>query len=85
MFQKLAARGRADMKKEGFAPNLIQIQRSLDLRYFGQSYEITLPYSDLKTSLQCFHETHQRLYSYHQPDRPIEIVCLLSELNAQGR
>jgi N-methylhydantoinase A/oxoprolinase/acetone carboxylase beta subunit len=76
MFEKLVVRGRADMKKEGFTGSHIQIQRSLDLRYLGQSYEITLPYSNLEASLQAFHETHERLYSYHQPHRPIEIVCL---------
>ena len=67
-----------DMKKEGFPSENIQMSPFLDLRYMGQSYEITLPYRATKSShlsfLSDFHKTHQRLYSYHHSDRPVEIV-----------
>ncbi len=32
------------MKSEGFPPDKIKIFSFLDLRYLGQSYEITIPY-----------------------------------------
>jgi len=67
-----------DMKKEGFPPENIQMSPFLDLRYLGQSYEITLPYRPTKSShlsfLSDFHKAHQRLYSYHHSGRPVEIV-----------
>lgn len=67
-----------DMKKEGFPPENIQMSPFLDLRYLGQSYEITLPFRPTKSShlsfLSDFHKAHQRLYSYHHSGRPVEIV-----------
>jgi len=67
-----------DMKKEGFQQEDIQIFPSLDLRYLGQSYEITLPYrpekADHLSFIPEFHKAHQRLYSYYHPERPVEIV-----------
>ena len=69
-----------DMKKEGFQEENIKISVFLDLRYLGQSYEITLPYRlkerDHLSFVDDFHETHQRLYSYRHPGRPVEIVNL---------
>lgn len=67
-----------DMQKEGFQHEDIKISPSLDLRYLGQSYEITLPYrfeeGDNLSFLSDFHKAHQQLYSYHHPERPVEIV-----------
>jgi N-methylhydantoinase A/oxoprolinase/acetone carboxylase beta subunit len=67
-----------DMKKEGFQQEDIQISPFLDLRYLGQSYEITLPYligeADSMSFVNAFHKAHRRLYSYHHPERPVEIV-----------
>ncbi len=74
---ELGHRSIQDMKNEGFRRENIKISPFLDLRYFGQSYEITLPYSrgnDLKSIVSDFHEAHERLYSYQHPGRPVEIV-----------
>jgi len=75
--QKISIR---DMKKEGFQQEDIKISLFLDLRYLGQSYEITLPYrpedSDHSSFISDFHAAHQRLYSYHHLGRPVEIVNL---------
>jgi N-methylhydantoinase A/oxoprolinase/acetone carboxylase beta subunit len=69
-----------DMKNEGFQKEDIRMSIFLDLRYLGQSYEITLPYrpevADHSSIVAGFHEAHQRLYSYHHPGRPVEIVNL---------
>jgi N-methylhydantoinase A/oxoprolinase/acetone carboxylase beta subunit len=66
------------MKKEGFQQEDIQLTPFLDLRYLGQSYEITVPYhlkaADPLSFVDAFHKAHQRLYSYHHPERPVEIV-----------
>jgi N-methylhydantoinase A/oxoprolinase/acetone carboxylase beta subunit len=79
-FSGLEARGRRDMKQDGFEDRDIQIERSLDCRYVGQSYEITVPFRKVGTAagayLDGFHARHQKLYSYHHADRPVEIVNL---------
>jgi N-methylhydantoinase A/oxoprolinase/acetone carboxylase beta subunit len=75
-FSKLAQEGIKDMREDGFRAREIFIHRSLDLRYLGQSYEITLPYRTKSSCLSDFQEEHRRLYSYIHPQRPVEIVNL---------
>ncbi len=62
------------MKKEGFIEHRIKIFPSLDLRYLGQSYEISVPYKENHPHDSAFHSAHQKLYSYFHPHRPVEIV-----------
>lgn len=78
LFLELHKKSVQDMKKEGFQEKDIKTSVYLDLRYFGQSYEITLPYrlmeSDHLSFVPDFHAAHQRLYSYQHPGRAVEIV-----------
>jgi N-methylhydantoinase A/oxoprolinase/acetone carboxylase beta subunit len=84
LFAGLERRGLKDLQEDGFAPKAIVLERFLDLRYLGQSYEITMPYR--KTSytslLARFHRQHKKLYSYDHPQGQVEIVNL--RLNARG-
>jgi N-methylhydantoinase A/oxoprolinase/acetone carboxylase beta subunit len=84
LFKKLESRGRRDMGEDGFASASIVFERTLDMRYGGQSYEINIPYAGkagapLETA---FHREHQKLYSYAQPESPMEIVNI--RLKARG-
>ena len=45
-------------------------ERHVDLRYKGQSYEITVPWEQRET----FAELHRRLYGYDHQDREVEQV-----------
>jgi len=63
-----------EMNSEGFPPDKIKIFSFLDLRYLGQSYEITIPYQP--NFVADFHKAHQKLYAYHHPQREVEIVNL---------
>jgi N-methylhydantoinase A len=49
-------------------------QRSVDLRYTGQGYELNIPYSPIMAD--DFHTLHQRRYGFANPSRPLEIVNL---------
>ncbi|HEX4595189.1 MAG TPA: hydantoinase/oxoprolinase family protein, partial [Bryobacteraceae bacterium] len=49
--------------------------RSADIRYSGQSYELTIPWQP-KNPGEPFHREHQRVYGYANPDRAIEIVTI---------
>jgi N-methylhydantoinase A/oxoprolinase/acetone carboxylase beta subunit len=79
-FAKLEAAGRRDMRDDGFKDGDVQIERSLDCRYLGQSYEITVPCRRARTAekafLEDFHKRHHKLYTYHHAERPVEIVNL---------
>ena len=77
-YSALKARGIQDMKREGFEEKHLTITPQLDFRYLGQSYEITITLKpgnfDLSTYANQFHKAHQDLYSYHHPDRAVEVV-----------
>jgi N-methylhydantoinase A/oxoprolinase/acetone carboxylase beta subunit len=72
LFEPLLAEATRDLHSEGFTGEAIQIDRSLDIRNAGQSYEITLPFSaDYRNE---FDARHHQLYGYSNPERTIEIV-----------
>jgi N-methylhydantoinase A/oxoprolinase/acetone carboxylase beta subunit len=77
-FNELEKKSLTEMQKEGFREADIKTFRFLDLRYLGQSYEITIPYrstsEDDLAFLSDFHKAHQKIYSYHHPQRTIEVV-----------
>jgi N-methylhydantoinase A/oxoprolinase/acetone carboxylase beta subunit len=49
--------------------------RSADIRYVGQSYELTVPWISADPGAP-FHHEHARVYGYSNPDRAIEIVAI---------
>jgi N-methylhydantoinase A/oxoprolinase/acetone carboxylase beta subunit len=51
------------------------LTRSADIRYSGQSYELTVPWRP-ENPAAAFHQEHQRVYGYSNPDRAIEIVTI---------
>ncbi len=71
-FAALESRGIGDLIDEGLTLERIQLERFLDMRYHGQSYEIIVPY-DADVAGR-FHRDHQRLYGYSMPEMEIEIV-----------
>jgi N-methylhydantoinase A/oxoprolinase/acetone carboxylase beta subunit len=52
-----------------------ELVRSADIRYTGQSYELTVPWLDDDPAAP-FHQEHQRVYGYSNPERAIEIVTI---------
>ncbi|HLH00219.1 MAG TPA: hydantoinase/oxoprolinase family protein [Bryobacteraceae bacterium] len=52
-----------------------KLMRSADVRYAGQSYELTVPWQPANPA-EPFHREHRRLYGYANPDRQIEIVTV---------
>ncbi len=50
-----------------------RIERSADMRYRGQSYELTVAWNPGNPET-VFHEAHRQRYGYANPARPVEIV-----------
>jgi len=74
MFAPLLRRAEADLQAEGFAGERAMIECAVDVRYIGQSYEITVPFtSEYRAE---FDRRHQQLYGYANPRRGAEIVNL---------
>jgi N-methylhydantoinase A len=85
-FEPLELRALAEIAAEGHDPTTITLQHSLDMRYTGQSHELTIPYeiSNLQSPISSsqspisnlFHTAHETRYGYQQPDAAVEIVTL---------
>ena len=60
------------LREEGFEEKNAEILNFLEMRYRGQSYELTIPYSN--DFVERFHCRHQQLYSYKMGDEACEIV-----------
>jgi N-methylhydantoinase A len=81
VFAALEAAGTEEMRREGVADDAIEFERRLDLRYVGQSYELTVPAGgDLA---ERFHAEHDRVYGFSAESEPIECVSL--RLTTVGR
>jgi N-methylhydantoinase A len=49
-------------------------ERRADLRYHGQSFELTVPANDVDGLAERFHEAHLRRHGYEMPAEPVELV-----------
>jgi len=65
---------RAELQQEGFPAELARAERRLDLRYAGQSYELSVPFRE--DFRRLFHEQHEKAYGHAHQGRPLEIVNL---------
>jgi len=83
-FRNLEQEGRAALTREGIAGADMSFVRQIEMRYVGQSYELTLPVpdrgelaaNDLAQLLEQFHREHERAYGHSAPGEPTEIVNL---------
>jgi len=74
LFQPLLGKAGRDLRDEGFAEPRMKLVRLLDVRYIGQSYELTVPFSPGFRG--DFHRLHLRRYGYADEERPVEVVNL---------
>lgn len=71
---RLTDQGRLDLIDEGCAEGRIVIECALDLRYVGQSYELTVPFDDGADMASAFHHAHARRFGYSDEGEPVQIV-----------
>ncbi len=70
--EALEERALRELSDDGLPHETTRLERSLELRYAGQGYELSVPYdSDFVAS---FHAAHERRYGYADPERPCEVV-----------
>jgi N-methylhydantoinase A len=82
-FAELEATVSGRFDEMGFEAEEVTIERAADLRYVGQSYELTVsagegPLDDgaLEAVVERFHEQHARLYGHAMREEPVEAVTL---------
>jgi N-methylhydantoinase A len=79
-FLEIEKRGREDLKSEGISDHGLVLEKYLDMRYEGQSYEIIVSFDD--DYIERFHDLHEKTYGYRNEDKIIEIVNI--RLRARG-
>lgn len=79
-FRDLEGKGIRDLREEGISEENIVLERFLDMRYAGQSYEIIVPFKG--DHVARFHRLHEKTYGYRNEDKTVEIVNI--RLRARG-
>jgi len=72
-FAELEKRAARVFEEEGWSGKA-RLEKSVDVRYCGQGYELSIPLS--KNLLKDFEREHQRRYGYIHPSREVELVTL---------
>lgn len=82
-YGELEARQLDRFSDMGFDEDAVRLDRALDMRYTGQSYELTVPVpageldDDAVATVEArFHEEHERLYGHAMAEEPVEAVTL---------
>jgi N-methylhydantoinase A len=72
----LLADASAAVAAAGFGDDAIRLAWALDLRYCGQSFELTVPVEtdDPAEAGRRFHAAHEQRYGYARPDAAVELV-----------
>jgi N-methylhydantoinase A len=83
VFGELEAEGRRWLEAEGIPAEGRTIEWSADIRYRNQGFELAIPWQGgpvddgtIAATVQAFHDKHEELYTFAQPEVPVEIVTL---------
>ncbi|HKN34272.1 MAG TPA: hydantoinase/oxoprolinase family protein [Terriglobales bacterium] len=72
-FLKLRQAAESNFSEEHWN-GIVRSQRTIDVRYRGQGYELNVPFT--RGLLDAFHREHARRYGYSHPGREVELVTL---------
>ena len=83
LFSQLIEQARQELRAEGFNESEMEIEASVDLRYAGQGYELTVPSpspplkpEDLDLLRQRFDSQHEQAHGHKAETEPVELVSL---------
>ncbi len=80
-FERLTVQGMAALAEEGIAAGAVAVERSLDVRYQGQSYTLNVPWVSREQATEAFHAAHALRYG-HRLSVPVEMVNVRVALRA---
>ncbi len=72
LFKPLISQGVKEIIGEGIQRNRVEIENCVDMRYVGQSHELTLPFK--KSFIEDFHNLHKKTFGYANRDYEVEVV-----------
>jgi N-methylhydantoinase A len=71
-FGALARQAAHEMRGEGFSSGQVRLEKLLDVRYVGQSFDLRV--REAINFVDRFHQEHARRYRYSDAARPVEVV-----------
>lgn len=83
IFGSMLERAQGALSEEGVASDQMDFERALDIRYAGQSHELTVGETIDGDWAAAFHAAHERRYGHRHDDEPIQFVN--ARLKAIGR
>ncbi len=72
--RQLEKEGRAELRRDRFPSGAIHVTRQLDVRYEGQAYELTVPFSAKFT--EDFKRLHEKTYGFAHERQRLEVIDL---------
>ncbi len=69
---ELELKAQKDLAADGIDPKLIRLERRVEMRYVGQSYEIDIPFS--ASYIEAFDKSYMQEYGYVQEQNATEVV-----------
>ncbi len=79
VLDELEGAARSAMVGEGVDEELLTVERWIDARYRGQSFELGVAADGW---IERFHAAHEERYGYRRPDTPLEAVTLRAIVSA---
>src|SRR5438128_4839711 len=86
IFRRMETRARSLLRVEGVEEKDVNCRRLLDMRYQGQSYELSVPLRGqiitrgaIRSAIRDFHQRHRTKYGYSQQDKPVQLVNVRSD------
>lgn len=84
-FESMKEQGLSELTNAGSVHSSVRVEQSVELRYYGQSFELTVPVPEgnfdvewMKTLADQFHAAHEQAYGFRVDDEPVELVNLRS-------
>jgi N-methylhydantoinase A len=83
--RELRREAEAELALAGVSARGARVELEADLRYRGQSHELTVPFAQGHfPTAGDLHRAHQASYGHSTPDEPVELVNLRLRLRLQG-
>lgn len=82
-FAELENKGKDWLQQEGIPEGAGAVTRMVEMRYQNQGFELSVPWQGesvdsaaVEATIKAFHDRHAQLYSFAQPDMPVEMITL---------
>ena len=85
-FAAIAAQARSAIAEDGYTDG-VSIEHAADLRYRGQSHELTVSLNDAHLAQavrDAFHEAHRERFGFSSEDTPVEVVTARAKARHSG-